>query len=252
MFLKLNHKPIPDDFDNFQLNIQDLENQITSIDQKYNLFRRPENISTTNEYSFLLKFAVNDDKRNEPTKIDRSITTPISKIYANKQELLSDMLILYQMNYFNYLMAKKQGMNNGDFPHNCCGVSSRNIVLSGNEFEMKNLAYARSSIIPHDYVIAPFQIPSEKIKGTIIIDPTSDQFNYIHEKRNKVMLKKGVCFEYELHGLEDINLFPDKVLGMHQFQYYPENLIEMKSSFNGFDFLKQAHENPKEIKYNVN
>jgi len=145
------------------------------------------------------------------------ISGPCSMKVDSTDELLEHMLVGYEVAHFHYILGKKHNMR-GMFPRYCCGTSSRSVALSLMDFNYPNAAYAYSHRYDHGYVILPFVMANESIKGSIVVDPTYDQLWNSDKGRNAVFVKLGSEWEYKTDWKKGANLFPDDISSMDIFR----------------------------------
>jgi len=124
-----------------------------------------------------------------------------------EEELPTHMVNSYIITHFNYLLGKRYIR---DFPHNCCGVSGRNVQLSLLEFGYVNAMYVYANHpVDHAYLLLPFV--TEQRAGSIVIDPTSDQLWDERKPRNDVFVAEGTRWEYRTDWEEGADLFPTHI-----------------------------------------
>ena len=175
------------------------------------------------------------------------IKTPCSMILDDVHDLERHILIAYQVSYAHYVLGKKNSIKD-DFPSHCCGISSRSLMLSLLTFGYPNAAYAYNTVHDHGYVMLPFVI-KHRIKGVIVIDPTSDQLWNIDKKpRNIVFVMLGDKWSYVTNWANGADLFPDEVLhigNLKSFLIGGDVELERveKYSSNGRKYLRKAFSN---------
>ncbi len=190
------------------------------------------------------------------TIIDRykDITGPCSILVDSVQDIQDLMTIGYQVAHFHYILGKKHNLK-GKFPRGCCGVSSRNVILSLIEMGYPNAAYLYSNNTDdHGYVALPFVFKNKDIQGSVIIDSTSDSLCLDKiNTRNDVFIKLGTKWEYTSNGT---NLFPIKICAIDTLKEISESihlvgiLDDFYSHENGEEYFKKAFANPLPIPIN--
>ena len=161
---------------------------------------------------------------------------PSAMFYKGTAELMRDVLIMYQLSYFHYLLGKKNEMKDS-FPKYCCGISCHNLVVSLWEAGIisATMIYCRS--YDHAYLIIPFILNNPVAKGVILLDPTSDQlmFRPNEKVRNDIKVFCEKNWRYETDWEDGNNLYPD--------------VVEISSCYGREDvdygkYLKTALKNP--------
>jgi len=217
----------------------------------------PEQIVGDDLYElFVPHFWNGKGKRGEEKVIELTnrypdIKKPCSMSLSSAEELFKHMSIGYQVAHFHYILGKKHNLK-GSFPRMCCGLSSRNVMLSLMEFGYPNATYAYSNSGGHGCTILPFVIERgwtrRSIKGTIVIDPTSDQLWDKPGVRNAVFLKLGKKWEYRTDWRGGADLFPDEFCSIDVVREIPNDLEKKKySRHEAKDYFRKAFSNPVKI-----
>lgn len=180
-----------------------------------------------------------------------AITTPCSMKINGGKELEAHISTAYQTAYAHYILAKNHIQR---FPDYCCGTSGRNVALSLMDLGYPNAAYAYHNTQDHGYVILPFVVKGSRMKGTIIVDPTSDQMweNLKSPPRNAVFIMTGNKWEYRTAWHDDANLFPNRIMDLKTIRYLRRSSLSLDSfdSYkhkNGRVYLEKAFANPIDI-----
>ena len=148
--------------------------------------------------------------------------SPSSMIIKSTEELEAHILLAYQVSFAHYILGKKIGVKGDpelddiEFPYDCCGPSGRNVAISLMLLGYPNAVYAYSKI-DHGYAMLPFVFMRKKrVKGVIIIDPTSDQMwdERVVAPRNLVFVQLGRKWSYNTHWKDESNLYPSHVLSL--------------------------------------
>ena len=197
-----------------------------------------------------------------PIKKAKELKNPFSKKVKNIQELEKDILMIYQMAYAHYVIAKHNDFSNfiGFFPEDCCGLSGRGLIGSYWINGFLNAAYGLFDVNDesHAYLMFPFVMEKPSFKGVILVDPTSDQLGIIENKqhRNFVTIKEGSWWKYNCSRF-DKNLFPNAIiyLGLlNQEKILTDNFLTGDEDIyfqNGERFLELALLNPIELPKSV-
>ncbi len=186
-------------------------------------------------------FEVRDsNKINKVTDKYDSINSPCSMIVNSIDELSEQMFKVYEISYYHYVLGKK---NYPNFPQLCCGESTKNVVLSLLDAGFPNAAYVISGI-DHAYAVLPFVFEKEKVKGTLIVDPTYDQLEFSNNMRNAVFIKLGENWEYK-DPLTNKDLSPKVVCSIDSIK--KSALYDIRGHHDGKNFFKKAFENPVKI-----
>ena len=154
-----------------------------------------------------------------------AITSPCSMYLDSIEELSEHMVLGYQVAHFHYILGKGYNLR-GSFPSMCCGLSSRNVMMSLIELGYPNAAYAYSQKCDHGYTILPFVFGKKKSQGTIVIDPTSDQLWLDPHDRNAVFIKMGSSWEYRTDWKDGGNLFPNRICSIDIVREKPDKFID--------------------------
>lgn len=195
----------------------------------------------------------------------RQIKTPCSMSIRSIDSLLEQMTIAYQIAHFHYILGEKYNLVNPcaknkdkkPFPNYCCLISSNSHMLSSVELGYPNAAIAASETYDHGYVFLPFVMKNNNVKGTIIIDPTSDQLGDKYE-RNSVFLKLGSKWEYKTSWENGANLFPDRICSIDMLRKTPQDIFgKNKGDYINIDldyfhksvewYFKEAFSNPIDL-----
>ncbi len=203
-----------------------------------------------------------------------NIKTPSSMAVSDLEELEKHVLKAYQSSYAHYIIAKKKGLKNfisyTRFPENCCGMSSRNIMLSLMEHGYHNAVYGYNEKNDHGCVLIPFVM--EDNQGIIIIDPTSDQLwddsmpreHFLKKPKNHSFVvfgnlkdKKFVCFngnwKYITDRRGEKDLVPENMIYLETLRDHKNQQVDNIKPYNCFrglaDYLEKAFSNPAEIKW---
>jgi|TARA_B100001971_G_C18254722_1_gene581089 hypothetical protein len=142
---------------------------------------------------------------------------PLAKEVENIEELERDILMVYQVSYAHYVIAKHYNFLDPDrrFPKYCCGPSARGMTASLWLHGFLNAAHVLSEPSPnHCYVVLPFVMLDPPMKGVILADPTSDQLGAYEGKtvRNLVTVKQGKEWTYITQYDDKRDLFPTRLL----------------------------------------
>ncbi len=173
-----------------------------------------------------------------------NITAPCSMALESIQELEECLGEGYQVAHFHYILGKKHNLK-GKFPQMCCGLSSRNLMLSLIELGYPNATYAYSNCYDHGYTVLPFVLKKESISGTVLIDPTFDQLWKKPSARNAVFIKLGTKWEYITDWANGGNLFPDNVCAIDTLRKSPETIGWFRNYHkSGEKYFQQAFANP--------
>lgn len=202
------------------------------------------------------------DLLSNAIKMAKEHPKPFAKSVKDKNELERDILMIYQVAYSHYVIAKHNDFTNGGvkFPYSNCGMSGRDLTGTLWIHGFLNAGYAcyKGKFLGHGYVILPFVMQEPNFKGVILMDPTSDQLGKYKGKgyRNLVTIKQGSDWTYHTNYDDRANLFPNSVL--HLGTLLKPNSID--SEFNlgdicgvdyfksGKNFLKLAFSNPLNLK----
>ncbi len=175
------------------------------------------------------------------------IKKPCSMSLESLDELASHMATGYQVSHFHYILGRKHNLK-GSFPHFCCGLSSRNVMLSLIELGYPNATYAYSDVNDHGYVLLPFVFEKENINGSIVIDPTYDQLWNKPAERNAVFVKLGSVWEYKTDWANKGDLYPTKSCSIATLRKIPKNLTRFRRYHRGGEsFFRKAFSNPVKL-----
>jgi hypothetical protein len=183
----------------------------------------------------------------------RHIRGPCSLAIGTEQELYQHMFNAYQVAHFHYILGKAYDMNES-FPQNCCGSSSRNVMLSLLKHGYTPICSANTESKRHTYLVMPFVMPD--FKGVIVIDPTSDQlwdkrpkgkieFDFQAQCRNAVFVKEGSAWEYNAYWGD---LFPERVLDLNRYRINDDWYDYYNYHQGGQKFFNRAFKNPVRVK----
>jgi len=185
------------------------------------------------------------------------ISKPCAMSVDSLDELAEHMAIGYQVAHFHYILAKKHYMkkerSNQKFPDGCCGMSSMNVAMSLMSLGYPNSSYAYTSDFDHGYVVLPFVLNNTNLKGSIIIDPTSDQLWKDRRERNAVFLRTGSKWEYRTEWRGGADLFPTRVFSIdvikinHNLRFDEYDDYPFYASIGGY-FFQRAFDNPVKLK----
>jgi hypothetical protein len=170
------------------------------------------------------------------------IQGPCSMEVSSVDELASHMSTLYQIGHFHYILGKTLNFKKS-FPRSCCGLSSRNVMLSLFEFGYANAAQAYSMPWDHTYILLPFVFAAKHIKGTVVMDPTSDQQWDSQEPRNATFIKLGLTWEYITDSDNGADLYPHRVCSIDIARRYPHRLKNPEYFHQTPEFFKIAFSN---------
>lgn len=196
------------------------------------------------------------DLKDVESIIDRysGHTGPCSLRIDSIEELAEHMLSAYVTSHFYYIYGKTRNIK-GTFPQNCCGVSSRSVMLS----MMYNGNPAATSVYStkdHFYGHIPFVM--NDIEGTIIVEPTWDQMSK-EGIRNKVSVRLGSRWEHiAVWGGVRHDFFPDYVVNHEVLKKLQCTVFDDTFDFcsrtkekfygNTQGYLEMAYANPVKIK----
>ena len=250
-FAELKNACIPRIADGVSLDTRVLEEEMRGVNGGIELADLKPNHGRADDDAlrqYVPHFGVDIYKKEEISGIvDKfpAVAGPSSMVVGSADDLSEHMAVAYQLSHFHYILGKKHNLK-GSFPKNCCGMSARSLMLSLIELGYPNAAYAYSTRRDHGYTLLPFVLEGEDIKGTIVVDPTSDQlWNGQAGKRNDVFIKLGDKWEYKTDwGLRG-NLFPNTICSIDILRRNPENLgNENRYHAGGTDYLRKAFSNP--------
>jgi hypothetical protein len=186
--------------------------------------------------------------------------SPCAKRYKTPQEIMNDMLFLFNMAHQHYVVAKS---NSSDFPSCHCGDSTRRIVTSSILLGYENATHAFDVSKDHSFAIFPFILNYKNItmKGSIVLDPTFDQYfnaeidpkplNARIPVRNPVILKlQPNSWVHEVK--QDLQFLPNWFCHAQTFKRHVENGHYNFHNGYGYDdgnisFFQRAFANPKEL-----
>ena len=197
--------------DGFGLDTLALEEQMVEHNGGFRLGDLfPFTIHNTSPYrGFVPYFGANSLKKAQRMRgVRGSPEGPCSMRVKSTKELAKHMGRVYQVSHYNYLLNKNKS---SVFPRLFCSDASRAVMVSAFSMGYYNAAYARCEKNSHSYVILPFVLESEALRGVIASDPTSDQLWNGGGPRNAVFLKLGKKWEYVTHWMLGADLFPDIV-----------------------------------------
>ena len=141
---------------------------------------------------------------------------PLAKIVKDVKELERDVLMIYQLAYAHYVLAKDGGFVEPGrvFPNKCCGPSSRDLMVCSMFYGFLNATCAiYEGGETHLYLMFPFVMQEPNVKGVILQDPTSDQlWSGDSAPRNYTAIKMGVRWKYVTEWDGGKNLFPSRVM----------------------------------------
>ncbi len=133
-------------------------------------------------------------------KVYGKIESPCSMMLETREDLRQPISVAYQVSHSNYILFKNE---NYSFPKCNCGPASRTIVPSIIHFGFPNASYVFSGVKEwknHCYVAMPFVINDGNVKGSLVVDPTYDQYEDYKEAekrtRNPVFIKIGEEWEH--------------------------------------------------------
>jgi hypothetical protein len=200
------------------------------------------------------------------------IETPSSMAVSDLQDLEKHVLTSYQFSYAHYVIAKKKGLKNfisySKFPINCCGMSSRNIMLSLMENGYHNAAYGYNKKNDHGCVLLPFVMKDNQ--GIVVIDPTSDQLwddsmpreYFLKKPKNHTFVVFGEIkdkrfthfndkWEYITDRKGDKDLVPDSIMNLETLREHKNQQIDNVKPCHSFrvlaNYLEKAFSNPVEV-----
>ena len=129
--------------------------------------------------------------------------------YASVTELMADVARMYQLSYFHYILGRSNRMKRS-FPSYCCGISSRNLILSLWEYGIVASTLVDNPWYDHAYLITPFTINNLGKNGVVLLDPTSDQLTQDPDKkiRNNIKIFPERDWEYGGDWVGGANLYP--------------------------------------------
>lgn len=196
---------------------------------------------------FVPQFAIGEGSRNEEkvrtmTKKYLTITAPCSMVISNTEELWEHMLRAYQIAHFHYILGRKYLLK-GTFPHNCCGLSSNNVMLSLQQWGYTNTSRA-STAYDHGYDIMPFVLPEQKLEGVIVIDPTYNQLWSKTDTRNAVFVKLGIPYQYTTEWAKGANLFPRLICSLDVVRKTPHELWNIDYYHTAGLYFQTVFSNP--------
>lgn len=136
---------------------------------------------------------------------------PSSMFYEDGDALVKDILTIYQLSYFHYILGKRNKMK-GSFPSYCCGQSSKNLITAMWEAGIVAAVIVRSNRYDHTYLAVPFVVKGGT-EGIILVDPTSDQLINDSKKkvRNSIQILPAIGWEYRTDWRGGRNLYPEEV-----------------------------------------
>ncbi|MFW6311478.1 MAG: hypothetical protein ACOC1K_04505 [Nanoarchaeota archaeon] len=151
----------------------------------------------------------------------------------------------------NYELGKLNNMNDS-FPFFCCGTSSRNLLLSFFHLGYSNVVYANNEAYDHSYILLPFVLKDENVKGSILIDPTYKQLDLFSNKNVETTIKLGCSWEYKTPWRHYEDLYPDHICSIDVVKEI-KNKFHFKNKYykDGVDFFKKAFNNPLYVNVKV-
>lgn len=189
---------LPENLDNYQLDSPRLElilNQEFGIDSLDSVEKKDLKKNKRVLESYIPLYSNSNIRPFQTRKAlekHSQIESPNSMLIRDSEELKGHLSFLYEMAYSHYILAKAKGLKNNQFPNKCCGRSTRNLLLSAFEHGYSNAVYAYNDNLDHAQLMLPFKLDNSKINGAILVDPTSDQFNY---DRNSISIKLSSSWE---------------------------------------------------------
>ena len=257
--------------DNFVLDTEFYEKEITKRNGGLDLTSLRPNCLSPQDYDRYEKLIPHHyDNRYKGrlsgiVKKAKKLPLPIAKLVKDIKELEKDIVMVYQVAYAHYVIAKHNDLTKGDnsFPKNCCGICGGNMTAS---LMLHGLLHASYSSLGeqdsnHGYVILPFVMLDPPMEGVILVDPTSDQLGKCEGKvrRNFVAIKQGTKWDYKTEYANGMNLFPvcvlylgslSKMEGIRSSGALTDN---HKLYFQGGkQFLESAFSNPVDLETPLN
>ncbi len=138
-----------------------------------------------------------------------------SLLVEDFNELGENINRFYQVAYAHYVLGVREVP---DFPYVCCGISARNVVFALFAQGYPMASYMDSLRAGHAYVGVPFIISNSGEKGTVIIDPTSDQLWDKRVPRNMVTVMPEGKWEYKSDWARGTDAYPDGVADLGIFR----------------------------------
>lgn len=210
--------------DGASLNTSSLETQMMDHNGGFNLRQVTER--TRIDFNKHLEFVPFFERTNLDDDTAMRLTEGLFGHYSlsisDIQGLYRMMSEAYQVAHHTYILGRKTNMK-GTFPFNCCGPSSRAIMLSLLDFGYPNAAYAYSDTFDHGYVVLPFVLGSgdDAFRGSVVVDPTFDQLWDTSRTRNAVFIKEGQRWRYKTQFKGCADLFPTKVRSLGNVKIHP-------------------------------
>jgi hypothetical protein len=146
---------------------------------------------------------------------------PHSMLVEGVEELEEHMLRIYQTAYAHYALGLKSNIK-GTFPDECCGISANNLAVSLMDHGYTNAVYIHNGLYDHCYVVVPFVMKDGSFKGSIIVDPTSDQLwsKLNKQPKNAVFVVPEKGWEYRTNWRSGSDLVPQDVVSLGLINEY--------------------------------
>ena len=148
---------------------------------------------------------------------------------SSPAELETHMLFAYQITAAHYALGSTFMEQN--FPHFCCGRSSRNVAFNLIHRGYINTVLGTNLQHNHAYVLLPFVLGPDKKNGVILIDPTAKQT--FRSGIPRVLVEaKFEPWEYITDWENGANLYPQ-----HISVFNPEQVEMWGDRFTSFEHV---------------
>ncbi len=97
-----------------------------------------------------------------------------SMLLRDKKDLFFHISRIYSLSQSHYVWGKNVNLG-GNFPRQCCNVSSTNLQYSFLDNGYTNVTKFSDFLFLHAFLAFPFILNDTYEKGFVILDPTSDQ-----------------------------------------------------------------------------